>query len=178
MNIFDILQQSKKIKCFDSIIDGDITEVFRSAKENDEKSIMISMGMDGALEYLSEMIKQSVPFCIGVGNVVNLDQCKNAIEHGAKFVITAGFDADIINYCREHNVDIIPGCSTATDIIRCEQMEIFIVYYYSAEYGNESDALEALSHAFNNVSFLISGNLAKEKLQKYLEQPYVAGYIL
>ena len=46
---------------------------------------------------------------VGAGTIVNLDQCKLAIEMGAKFIVSPGFDHEIVGYCVANGVAVAPG---------------------------------------------------------------------
>ena len=54
---------------------------------------------------------------VAAGTIINLDQCKLAIEMGAKFIVSPGFSDEIVGYCVEHGVAVAPGCVTPTEIM-------------------------------------------------------------
>lgn len=54
---------------------------------------------------------------VGAGTVVTLDQCKQALECGAKFIVSPVFDPEVVSWCVERNVPITPGCVTPTEIM-------------------------------------------------------------
>ena len=49
---------------------------------------------------------------VGAGTVLNLEQCKLALEMGAKFIVSPGFSEEVVGYCVEHGVAVAPGCVT------------------------------------------------------------------
>ena len=51
---------------------------------------------------------------VGAGTIVNLDQCKKAIEMGAKFIVSPGFSDEIVGYCVANGIPVAPGCVTPT----------------------------------------------------------------
>ncbi|MBO5788337.1 MAG: keto-hydroxyglutarate-aldolase/keto-deoxy-phosphogluconate aldolase, partial [Clostridia bacterium] len=53
---------------------------------------------------------------VGAGTVLTTEQVDSAIEAGASFIVSPGFNPRIVSYCREKGVTIIPGCSSPTDI--------------------------------------------------------------
>ena len=55
---------------------------------------------------------------IGAGTVLTMKQARNAIDAGAKFVVSPGFDEEIVDFCIESETLVIPGCATATEIMR------------------------------------------------------------
>ena len=47
---------------------------------------------------------------------VDLEQCKLALEMGAKFIVSPGFSEEVVGYCVEHGVPVAPGCFTPPEI--------------------------------------------------------------
>ena len=61
---------------------------------------------------------------VGAGTILNVEQCKLAIEMGAKFIVSPGFDADVVRYCIENGVAVTPGCVTPTEITAADMDKI------------------------------------------------------
>ena len=55
---------------------------------------------------------------VGAGTVLTTEQVDEAMEAGAKFIVSPGFDPEIVDYCIEKNIPVFPGCSTATEVLR------------------------------------------------------------
>ena len=63
-------------------------------------------------------VAESCPdMLVGAGTVVTLDQCKKAVECGAKFIVAPGFDEEVVRWCVENGVAVTPGCVTPTETI-------------------------------------------------------------
>ena len=56
---------------------------------------------------------------VGAGTVITLEQCKKAVEFGAKFIVSPGFDEEVVRWCVENGVAVTPGCVTPTEIKMC-----------------------------------------------------------
>ena len=54
---------------------------------------------------------------IGVGSVLNGKMAMDAIEAGAKYVVSPGYSEEISNICKERNVLYLPGCITVSEIM-------------------------------------------------------------
>ena len=39
-----------------------------------------------------------------------------AVKEGAKFIVSPGFDTEIVNYCLEKEIPIFPGCVTPSEV--------------------------------------------------------------
>ena len=41
---------------------------------------------------------------VGAGTVLTIEQAKDAVEAGAKFIVAPGFDPELVDYCLENNI--------------------------------------------------------------------------
>ena len=67
---------------------------------------------------------------VGAGTVVTLDQCKQALECGAQFIVSPGLDPEVVSWCVERNVPITPGCVTPTEIIAAMKLGLNVVKFF------------------------------------------------
>lgn len=111
---------------------------------------------------------------IGAGTVINVEQCKHAIECGAKFIVTPGVDEETLVYCNQNSIPIYPGCATPTDIMTCLKNNINVVKFFPANVFGGLKALKALSGPFVAVKFVPTGGVNAENLKEYIEEPFVA----
>ena len=54
---------------------------------------------------------------VGAGTVIRASRSTSRVEAGARFVVTPGLSGDVMRRCRELAMPVIPGVSTATEII-------------------------------------------------------------
>ena len=110
---------------------------------------------------------------VGAGTVVTLDQCKQALECGAKFIISPGFDPEVVSWCVERNVPITPGCVTPTEIMAAMKLGLNVVKFFPAGVYGGLKAMKALSAPFGSVRFIPTGGVDAKNLKEYLEAPFV-----
>ena len=70
-------------------------------------------GADKAIQLMKEACPDML---IGAGTVTNTEQIDAALNAGAQFIVTPGFDAELVDYAQKKGVPIYPGC-TRTDKI-------------------------------------------------------------
>ena len=110
---------------------------------------------------------------VGAGTVVTLDQCKQALECGAKFIVSPGFDPEVVSRCVERNVPITPGCVTPTEIMAAMKLGLNVVKFFPAGVYGGLKAMKALSAPFGSVRFIPTGGVDAKNLKEYLEAPFV-----
>lgn len=110
---------------------------------------------------------------VGAGTVVTLDQCKQALECGAKFIVSPGFDPEVVSWCVERNVPITPGCVTPTEIMAAIKLGLNVVKFFPAGVYGGLKAMKALSAPFGRIKFIPTGGVDAKNLKEYLEAPFV-----
>ena len=110
---------------------------------------------------------------VGAGTVVTLDQCKKALECGAKFIVSPGFDPEVVSWCVERNIPITPGCVTPTEIMAAMKLGLNVVKFFPAGVYGGLKAMKALSAPFGGIEFIPTGGVDARNLKEYLEAPFV-----
>ncbi|MBR3890889.1 MAG: bifunctional 4-hydroxy-2-oxoglutarate aldolase/2-dehydro-3-deoxy-phosphogluconate aldolase [Bacilli bacterium] len=105
---------------------------------------------------------------IGAGTVLNVTQAKEAIEAGAKFIVSPGFDLETCNYLKTVNVPYIPGAVTPTEIMTCLSNGIEIIKFFPASCYGGVKTLKSLGGPFKSVKFLPTGGIDESNILEYL----------
>ena len=106
---------------------------------------------------------------IGAGTVINVTQCKKAIDAGAKFIVSPGFSKEIALYTRERGITYYPGCVTPTEIMQAIEMGIKVVKFFPCNVYGGLSAIKALSAPFNQIKFLPTGGVNEQNLKEFLD---------
>ena len=69
-----------------------------------------------AADCIHEMSEKCPDILVGAGTVLNVEQARRAVDAGAKFIVSPGFDLDVADWCVEHKVDVIPAGVTPTEV--------------------------------------------------------------
>ena len=106
---------------------------------------------------------------IGAGTVINLDQCKRAIDAGAKFIVSPGLSEEVALYCNEKGIAYYPGCVTPTEIMKAISLGIKVVKFFPANVYGGLKAIKALAGPFGQIKFLPTGGVSLENLKEFLD---------
>ena len=121
-----------------------------------------------------KVVSENCPeMLVGAGTVVTLDQCKQALECGAKFIVSPGFDPEVAAWCVERNVPIMPGCVTPTEIMAAMKLGLNVVKFFPAGVYGGLKAMKPLSAPFGGIKFIPTGGIDAKNLKEYLEVPFV-----
>jgi 2-dehydro-3-deoxyphosphogluconate aldolase / (4S)-4-hydroxy-2-oxoglutarate aldolase len=117
-----------------------------------------------------KIINEKLPeMLLGAGTVLTRQQVDDAIEAGAKFIVSPGFNPDIVKYCIEKDIPIIPGCSNASDIEAALSLGITTVKFFPAELLGGLKMIKALAAPYVNVTFIPTGGVNENNICEYLD---------
>ena len=110
---------------------------------------------------------------VGAGTVVNVEQLHDAVEAGAKFIVSPGSDADVISEAAKLGVAMIPGVVTPSEIILGLKLGIKVFKFFPAESYGGLKTLKALSGPFPQIKFIPTGGISQANAADYFKNPKV-----
>jgi len=110
---------------------------------------------------------------VGAGTILNLEQCKLAVAKGAKFIVSPGFDAQVVEWCIENGIAVTPGCVTPTEITMAVNCGLKVVKFFPANVYGGLDAMKNLSAPFVGVKFLPTGGVNAGNIKEYIDAPFI-----
>ena len=110
---------------------------------------------------------------VGAGTVLNIDQVKTAVDAGAKFIVSPGFNPKVVQYCLDNDIPVIPGVCTPSDISLALDFGLEVVKFFPAEAFGGLQTLKAISAPYSMVRFIPTGGIGPETLVEYLSFPKV-----
>ena len=110
---------------------------------------------------------------VGAGTVITLDQCKDALSAGAKFIVSPGTNVKVVEHCLANNVPVLPGCVTPTEIMTMMELGIDTFKFFPANVYGGLKAMKALSAPFGGIKFIPTGGVNGENLAEYLSARFI-----
>jgi 2-dehydro-3-deoxyphosphogluconate aldolase / (4S)-4-hydroxy-2-oxoglutarate aldolase len=105
---------------------------------------------------------------VGAGTVVTVTQIDQAVNAGARFVMSPGLDAQIVRRCQELGVPVFPGVATPTEIQAALACGVSIVKFFPAEPLGGATTVAALAAPFGGVRFIPTGGIGPVQAREYL----------
>lgn len=135
--------------------------------KNDVKLIEVTYRSDLASAAIKKLA-ESDELIVGAGTVRSLEQAKEAVLNGAKFIVSPAIIPDVIEYCIESDIPVFPGVSTAGDIQRATEFGIKVVKFFPASISGGLKAINALSGPYYDVKFLPTGGINEANYIEYI----------
>ena len=110
---------------------------------------------------------------VGAGTILTLEQCKKALQMGAQFIVSPGFDPEVVAYCVENNIPITPGCVTPTEITAALKMGLKVVKFFPANVYGGLNAMKNLAAPFVGIKFLPTGGVNAGNIREYIDSPFI-----
>lgn len=133
----------------------------------------ITLRTPEALAAIERIARENPGFIVGAGTILSTYHVDSAIEAGAHFLVSPGFDEVVVSRALERGIPIIPGVATATEIQRALKMGLTRVKFFPAGVLGGVGALRALSGPFPEVRFLPSGGVSVANAREFLQDPSV-----
>lgn len=166
-----LLEKISKIGIIPVIKIDDINDALPLAKALYDGGLPIAeitFRTDNAKEAL-RIIHQALPeMLLGAGTVLTTQQVDDAIEVGAQFIVSPGLNPEVVSYCLKKGINIIPGCSSASDIEKALSFGLTTVKFFPAEQLGGLKTIKALAAPYVNVNFMPTGGINLNNINEYL----------
>ena len=121
-----------------------------------------------------EKVAREVPeMIVGAGTVVNVQQLHDAVDAGAKFVVSPGSDAEIIAEAIRLGVPITPGVVTPSEIMIGLKLGLTVFKFFPAENYGGLKTIKALSGPFPQIRILPTGGINQNNAAEYFKNPKI-----
>ena len=108
---------------------------------------------------------------VGAGTVLNIDTVKKAVDAGAKFIVSPGFNPKVVSYCVDQKIPVTPGACTPTEIEMALDHGLNAVKFFPCEAMGGLKTIKAISPVFPMMKFMPTGGITAENLLLYLQFP-------
>lgn len=111
---------------------------------------------------------------VGAGTVLTCQQIDQALDAGAQFIVTPGFDAELVACCQEKGIPVYPGCTTPTDYHAALKFGLEVLKFFPAEQSGGLAKIKAMNAPFPMFKVMPTGGVSLKNLKEYLSSPIIA----
>jgi 2-dehydro-3-deoxyphosphogluconate aldolase/(4S)-4-hydroxy-2-oxoglutarate aldolase len=133
----------------------------------------VTLRTEAALDSIRTMAREAPEILVGAGTVINWEQAKAARDAGARFLVSPGVVEQVIIWAHEHEIPILPGAVTPTEMIRATNLGLSILKFFPAEVMGGLRAIQAMSDPFPQLRFIPTGGIKLENAAEYLQHPKI-----
>ncbi|MDF2543932.1 MAG: hypothetical protein K0S47_3650 [Herbinix sp.] len=129
----------------------------------------VTFRTDAAADAIQIMTKEFPEMLVGAGTVLTTEQVDAAMNTGAKFIVSPGFNPRIVKYCVDKGILIIPGCTSPSDIEQAIEYGLEAVKFFPAEASGGLEMIKAMSAPYTKMKFMPTGGINAKNLNSYLD---------
>jgi 2-dehydro-3-deoxyphosphogluconate aldolase/(4S)-4-hydroxy-2-oxoglutarate aldolase len=121
-----------------------------------------------------QIMKETCPeMTVGAGTVVYTSQVDISVEAGAEFLVSPGFDPELVDYCLSQRLSYYPGAMTATEYQMAARYRLDVLKFFPAESAGGVARIEEMADPFPMFQILPTGKIPIEKLGDYIRCRHV-----
>ena len=105
-----------------------------------------------AEESIRLMTEKFPEMLVGAGTVLTTEQVDAAVKAGAKFIVSPGFDPEIVDYCLEKEIPVLPGCISPSEVAQAGGVAM----------------IKAMAAPYTGIKFMPTGGINAKNLEDYL----------
>ena len=128
-------------------------------------------GADNAIRLMKEACPDML---VGAGTVTATSQIDAVIEAGGDFIVSPGFDPELVAYAQEKGIAVYPGCTTASEYHQALKFGLEVIKFFPAEQSGGLAKIKALAAPFPMFKVMPTGGISLKNLKEYLCCPVIA----
>jgi Entner-Doudoroff aldolase len=128
-------------------------------------------GADKAIRLMKEACPDML---VGAGTVTATAQIDAVIEAGGDFIVSPGFDPELVAYAQEKGIAVYPGCTTAIEYHQALKFGLEVIKFFPAEQSGGLAKIKALAAPFPMFKVMPTGGISLKNLKEYLSCPVIA----
>ncbi|MDR1649938.1 MAG: bifunctional 4-hydroxy-2-oxoglutarate aldolase/2-dehydro-3-deoxy-phosphogluconate aldolase [Synergistaceae bacterium] len=133
----------------------------------------VTFRTDAAEESIRRLSKELPELLLGAGTVTTIAQGLRALQAGAKFLVSPGFNPPVVKFCVESKLPIIPGVNSPSQIEQGLALGLSVLKFFPAEQSGGLEMLKAFAGPYGNVKYIPTGGISTKNMVDYLSFPNV-----
>lgn len=134
----------------------------------------ITFRSDAAEQSLRRVSESGADVLLGAGTVLTVDQVKSAVDAGATFIVTPGFNPRVVEYCVSEGIPVTPGVNDPSAVEAALEYGLSLLKFFPAEASGGIPMVRALAGPYGHVKFIPTGGVGPKNLADYLALGNVA----
>ena len=128
----------------------------------------VTFRTETAADSIRIMTEKHPEMLVGAGTVLTTKQVDEAVEAGAKFIVSPGLNPTIVKYCIEKNIPITPGVATPSEMEQAIELGLNLVKFFPAEPSGGLAMINAVAAPYTMLKFMPTGGINPDNVKDYL----------
>ena len=114
----------------------------------------VTFRTSAAAESIRIMSEKFPEMLVGAGTVLTTEQVDQAVEAGAKFIVSPGLNPRVVKYCVEKGIPVTPGCANPSDVEQAIECGLDVVKFFPAEQAGGLAYIKAIAAPYVGMKFI------------------------
>lgn len=129
----------------------------------------VTFRTEAAQESIAEISKNFPQMFVGAGTVLTTEQVDRAVDAGAKFIVSPGFNPKVVEYCIKKGYPVTPGIMTPTELEMALEFGLDVVKFFPAENAGGLKMIKAMAAPYTKMKFMPTGGINPQNVREYLQ---------
>lgn len=133
----------------------------------------VTFRTDCAADAIHEMSQKCPGLLVGAGTVLTLEQARRAVDAGARYIVSPGYNMEVVDWCLGNGVPVLPAGVTPTEVTALVNKGLEVTKFFPAAQFGGLGTIKALASVFVGHRFMPTGGVSAANLGEYLACPAI-----
>lgn len=173
INMKELLEKNKVVAILRNVPVEKTLDYARAAYNGGVRLFEVALNSSNAYQEI-ELLHNSLPkdAVIGAGTAVNSGLAEHALLSGAQFLLTPSVNSSILRYCRIHDIPILPGVMTPSDVDLCLSYGFNTLKLFPASELPHT-YIKSLKGPFDCTNYVAVGGVTMENLKQFFDDGFI-----
>lgn len=137
--------------------------------------IEVTLRTEAACDSIRRIAGELPDVLVGAGTVLTTDQCKRAVDAGAKFIVSPCTNESVVGWCCENKIPVIPGAVSPTEIDAVLAHGLHVVKFFPASVYGGAAGCKALYDPYQSagIGFIPTGGVNNDNIGDFIRKPFI-----
>lgn len=128
----------------------------------------ITFRTDAAKESIARITKEFPDMLVAAGTVLTPKQADDAMEAGARFIVSPGLNPIVVKHCIDKGYPIIPGVATPSEVEMGMSLGLSYLKFFPAEAAGGVNMIKSMAAPYTGIKFMPTGGINVKNAADYL----------
>ena len=129
----------------------------------------VTFRTEAAQQSIAEISKNFPQMFVGAGTALTTEQVDRAVDAGAKFIVSPGFNPKVVEYCIKKGYPVTPGIMTPTELEMALEFGLDVVKFFPAENAGGLKMIKAMAAPYTKMKFMPTGGINPQNVREYVQ---------
>ena len=135
--------------------------------------IEVTLRSDISLQAISKLATEFPELIVGAGTILSTKNALDAIDNGARFIVSPGVNVDLESNLDKIQVPLLPGTSSVSEMMKLLEKGFRYLKFFPAASSGGIGFLKAIHPVLPDLKFCPTGGINEKNAKDWLALPNV-----